>query len=305
MSNRNKIIAGSLLLLVIILGGIMLNRQTKLKEENKQLTVEVDALQQEKVKLLAELDGLNAAFESEKNRADSLSTVLADAQSEIARRNAAAKKIKQQHTTDMATLKQEIEHLKLLKSESEGLIAELRKENENLLAQNAALNETVQQVQFENSELNEKGQALAVSNKELEKSVAKLKAATVKATDFQVTVNKKSGKTTAAAGKAKSISVSFEMNKVPVEHQVAQTLYLVITDDKGTPVKVGNPIRARLQVDGKPVEIEAQQEQKVKLGANQQIEFEQTFDEKIKAGNYKVSIFSEMGLLGSSKFTLS
>ena len=304
MSKRNKIIAISLLLLVIIFGGVMMNRNTKLKEENKQLTVEVDSLQKEKVKLLAELDGLNAAFETEKGRADSLSTLLTSAQDEIARRNTAAKKIKQQHTTDMATLKQEIEHLKLLKSESEGIIAQLRKENETLLAQNAALSETVQQVQAENTQLNEKGEALAVSNKELEKSVAKLKAATVKASSFQVTVNKKSGKTTAAAGKAKSISVSFELNKVPVEHQVKQTIYLVISDDKGTPVKVDNPIMTRLTVDGKPVEIEAQQEQKVKLGANQEIKFEQSFDEKIKAGNYKVSIFSEMGLLGSSKFTL-
>lgn len=304
MSNRNKIIAGSLLLLVIIIGGVMLNRQTKLKEENKHLTIQVDSLQQEKVRLLAELDGLNAAFETEKGRADSLSTLLADAQEEIARRNALAKKIKQQNTVEAAALKAEIQQLRLLKSESEGIIAQLRKENEALLAQNAALNETVQQVQAENDQLNEKGVALTVSNKELEKSVAKLKAATVKASDFQVVVNKKSGKTTASAGKAKSISVSFDMNNVPIEHQVRQTIYLVITDDKGSPVKTENPIRTRLQVDGKPIEIEAQQEKKIKLGTNQQIEFEQSFDEKIKAGNYKVSIFSEMGLLGSSKFTL-
>lgn len=305
MSNRNKIIAGALLLLVIILGGVMLNRQTKLKEENKQLTMEVDSLQKEKVKLLAEIDGLSTAFEMEKDRADSLSTLLTSAQEEISRRNAAAQKIKKQHTTDMAVLKQEIEQLKLLKSESTSIIAQLRKENEALLAQNVSLNQTVQQVQAENSQLSEKGRALSVSNKELETSVAKLKAASVKASDFQVTVNKKSGKTTAAAGKAKSISVSFDMNNVPAEHRVRQTIYLVISDDKGTPMKVANPIHARLTVDGKPVEIEAQQEKKIKLGANQQIEFEQSFDERIKAGNYKVSIFSEMGLLGSSKFTLS
>ena len=305
MSKRNKIIAAALLLLVIIFGGVMMNRQTKLKEENKQLTIQVDSLQQEKAQLLAELDGLNAAFESEKNRADSLSTVLASAQEEIARRNAAAKKIKQQNTQEAAALKAEIQQLRLLKSESEGIIAQLRKENEALLAQNAALSETVQQIQSENVQLNEKGEALAVSNKELEKSVAKLKAATVKASDFQVTVNKKSGKTTAAAGRAKSISVGFDMNNIPVEHQVKQTIYLVISDDKGSPVKVANPIMARLNVNGKPVEIEAQQEQKVKLGTNQRIEFEQPLDEKMKAGNYKVSIFSEMGLLGSSKFTLS
>ena len=304
MNKKTSIIAAVVLLAVIAGGIFMLNRQSQLLNENAELSMQVDSLLIEKEALLKEIDGITLAFKTEESRADSLSTVLADVQEQIEKRNAAAQKIRQQHTTEVNELKKEIEQLRKFREENEALVAQLRNENAALLAQNTELTETVGEMQSENEQLTAKGEALQASNQELEKNVSKLKAASVKASNFQVVVDKKSGKLTTSAKKARSINVSFDMNNVPKEHQGNHTLYLVVTDELGMPVKVANPIRVRINLDGKPAELEAQQEQKVNLSTDQHIEFNQEFDEKLKPGKYKASIYSEMGLMGTSGFVL-
>ena len=305
MNKRTNIIAAVIILAVIAAGIFMMNRQTKLEDQNTQLTMQVDSLLIEKAALLDEMDKLQLAFSQEELRADSLSTVLAEVQQQIAKRNIAAQQIKKQHTTEIGALKQEIEQLKQFRMEAEGFIAQLKEENIALLAQNAELTETVGAVQSENEQLTAKGVALQVSNQDLQSSVSKLKAASVKATNFQVNLDRKSGKNTIAAKKAKTVHVSFDMNNVPVEHQGAKTLYLVITDEVGTPVKVSNPVRARIDVNGKTTEFEAQQEKKITLAKDQNLNFTQNLEGKLKPGKYKATIYSEMGVMGSSGFTLS
>ena len=306
MNNRKNVILIVLLLLLIVGGIFVMNRQSKLEGQNEELSMQVDSLLLEKEALLIEFEAIQLAFQEEESRADSLSTVLADVQQQITERNAAAQKIKQQHTTEVSGLKKEIEELRQLRTESETYIAQLKSENAALLAQNLELTENVQSMQVANDQLTEKGQNLEASNSQLQKTVGKLTAASVKASNFQINADKKSGKNTANAKKVRSINVSFDMNNVPAEYQVNQTIYLVITDEFGTPIKVANPIRVQLKTnDGKINEIEAQQEKKVKLSANQRIDFTQEFDSKLKAGKYKATVHSQLGILGSGSFVLS
>jgi len=305
MNNKRNIILGVILLAVIASGIFILNRQSNLEGENEQLSMQVDSLILEKEALLVEFEAIQMAFAEEESRADSLSTVLAEVQEEIAKRNVAAQKIKKQNTTEVNALKKEIEQLRQLYSETESYVTELRNENAVLLAQNLELTENVKEMQTENDQLVEKGMDLEASNTQLEKSVEKYKRASVKASGFQINTDKKSGKLTTSAKKVRNIHVSFDMNNIPPEYQKDQTLYLVISDEMGVPVKVANPIRVRLKTnDGVTAELEAQQEQKVKLEANQRIEFIQEFESKLKAGKYKATVYSEMGLLGSSSFNL-
>ncbi len=297
-----------MILLAIIAGGIfIMNRQSKLQDQNEQLTSQVDSLMLEKEALLIEIEAIQLAFKDEESKADSLSTVLADVQEQIAKRNIVAQKIKQQHTTEASALKKEIEQLRKLRTESETYIAKLKSENAELIAQNMELTENVQEMQSENDQLTAKGNNLEASNTQLQKSVVKLKAATVKASDFQINTDKKSGKNTIAAKKVRTVNVSFDLNNVPSEHQGNHTIYLVITDEMGMPIKVANPVRTRItSMEGQVFEIEAQQEQKIKLTTNQRIDFSQQFESKLKAGKYKATIYSsEMGILGSSSFILS
>ncbi len=306
MNNKRNIIAVVILLAVIAGGIFMMSRQSKLEDQNELLTAQVDSLILEKEALLVEFEAIQLAFRDEESKADSLSTVLADVQEQIAKRNVAAQKIKQQHTTEVSALKKEIEQLRQLYTESETYIAQLKSENAALLAQNMELTENVQSMQVANDQLTAKGQTLEASNTQLQKTVGKLTAASVKASNFQINADKKSGKNTSSAKKVRSINVSFDMNNVPAEYQGNHTIYLVITDEFGTPVKIDNPIRVQLKTnDGKVNEIEAQQVQKVKLSANQRIDFNQEFDSKLKAGKYKATVHSEMGILGSGSFVLS
>jgi hypothetical protein len=312
MNKNRTIIAAVIILAVLIGGGLMMNHQVKLQNENEQLTVQVDSLLEQKAALLVEMESLQLAFEDEHSRADSLSTILTEVQTQVAQRNAAAIKIKNQHTTEVGALKKEIEELRKLRIEAEGYVNQLRDENAALLAQNTELTQTLGEVQNANETLTAKGQALLVSNDQLQtnnsslkESVAKLKAASVKASGFQITTDKKSGKSTLNAKKVKAINISFDMNAVPAEHQGNQTLYLVVTDEMGVPAKVDNPVRVRITTDGQIMEIESQQSKEVKLVANQRIDFEQQFDSKLKAGKYKATIYSKVGMLGSSNFVLN
>lgn len=305
MNNRTNIIAAVILLVVIVGGIFMISRQSKLQNQNTQLESQVESLLLEKEALISEMDALEIALSSEKFRTDSLSSVVAEVQEQIAQRNAAAQKIKQQHTTEVNALKKEIEELRQLRTEAENIMAQLQNENAALLASNLELSETVADMQMRNEELAIKGESLEQTNVALEKSVSKLKAATVKASNFEVSVDKKSGKATINAKKVRTINVSFDMNNVPAEHQGKHTLYLVITDETGTPISVENPVRTRITHNNQPLELEAQQEQEVTLTANQRIDFTQNLDSKLKAGKYKAAVYSDMGLMGSSNFTLN
>ncbi len=301
MNRKTTIIAAASLIAVIAAGIFMVTRQNTLEAQNEQLGMQVDLLLEEKANLLEELESLQLAFDSETTRADSLSDLLEQAQDQIAM----TAQIRKKQTEDVATLKQEIEQLRQLKNQTESLVAQLQEENEALLVHNAELEDNFDEMQAENTELIERTVNLDLKNEYLEASIAQLRAESVQASNFQIQVGKKSGKQTVNAKKVKAINISFDMANVPVEHQNQQTIYLVISDEFGTPLKVANPIHKRIEANGKIAEIEAQQLQEVKLASNQRLEFQQMMDSKMKAGKYQVTIYSQMGLLGTANFVLS
>jgi hypothetical protein len=78
----------------------------------------------------------------------------------------------------------------------------------------------------------------------------------------------------------------------------------VVTDDKGTPVKMSNPIQATVNVNGQDMDIQAVKVQEVNIEENQRLSFNYDLEERLKSGYYRVAVYTDIGLLGASSFRL-
>ena len=81
-------------------------------------------------------------------------------------------------------------------------------------------------------------------------------------------------------------------------------LYLVVTDDKGTPIKDSNPIQAKVVVNGQDMDIQAVKVQEVNIEESQRLSFSHDLEEKLTTGYYRVAVYTDIGLLGASSFRL-
>ena len=91
---------------------------------------------------------------------------------------------------------------------------------------------------------------------------------------------------------------------MPDELQGLRTLYLTINDDKGTPIAAANPVKARTIVNNQEMDIIAVKAKDVDIAENQRLSFVYDLEEKLDPGFYRVSIFTEIGMLGSSSIRL-
>ena len=142
-------------------------------------------------------------------------------------------------------------------------------------------------------------------NNSIQDEVKKLTLANFKASAFRVEVEKKRGsKATAKSRKAKRIKVSFDLTNVPEEYQGVRPLYLVISDDKATPIKLDNPIKAQIQVNGQTTDIIAAESKEINVTDNQRLSFSHDLAEKLGSGYYRVALYTDIGLLGANSFRL-
>jgi hypothetical protein len=79
---------------------------------------------------------------------------------------------------------------------------------------------------------------------------------------------------------------------------------LAITDDKGIPIPIKNPIQATIKTEKGSVAIIAQATQLQNVIENQRISLSYKLDDRLKKGTYIVSVYSEKGLLGVASFRL-
>jgi S-adenosylmethionine synthetase len=98
--------------------------------------------------------------------------------------------------------------------------------------------------------------------------------------------------------------VSFDLVNVPDEFQGVRPVYLVITDDKGTPIRIANPINAQVQINGAAMDIQAVSTREENIAENQRLSFNHDLEEKLRSGYYRVAVYTDVGLLGASSFRL-
>ncbi len=280
-------------------GGWGLSQQkakATLQSENQAMSQELGGLNDLKEELAAQVDSLESAYETLASENESLQGSLANAQSALTRKDAEIKASKNNRLGEVNGLKGEIQQLLAEKAELENVIGDLRAENETLKERTGQLERDLSTVRTENT-------ALGNLNKTMQSELKRLTLANFKASGFQVEVEARKPKATASSGKARRVKVSFDLVDVPQEYMGLRPLFLVITDDKGVPIQ-GSNIQSKVVVNGAAMDLMAVKAKDVNITATQRLSFSHELEEKLRDGFYRVSVFTDIGMLGASSFRL-
>lgn len=292
------------LALLLLLAGIWGFRQSSakstLQKENDKMSKELSDLNDLKEDLAVEVDSLEEAFAVLTEENASLQNSLDDAASQIARKNAAVKAAERQANTSVSeinNLRAEIQELLTSKEQLESSINELQTENDSLKTLAGVLVKDLSKMRADN-------EALANLNRSMEEELKKLTLTNFKASAFQVEVERKKPKVTSKAKAARRVLVTFDLTEVPTEYHGIRPVYMAITDKTGNPIKAENPIQAKVVVNDQTMDLIAVKSKNVNITQSQRLSFTHDLSPRLKSGYYRVSVYTDIGLLGSSTFRL-
>jgi len=273
--------------------------------KNDQLVEQVGDLESLKANLQTEIDSLSVAYSALSEENESLATSLENEKSKSRRRYSEIKKLKAAQETmtakaaaDNNNLQAQISNLLAIKSQLEASISDLQTEN-------TGLKEKLGMVEADLGRAQQNNSALEALNQSMQSEISKLTLANFKATAFQVEVEKKRAtKVTSKSRWAKRIKSSFDLTNVPEKYQGVRPLYFVVTDQTSNPIKLNNPIKATVSVNGQDSQIIAAESKEVNIKENQRINFSHELDQRLKAGFYRVIVYTDIGVLGASTIRL-
>lgn len=298
----------SLTILAVILGLLLLislyfnfsqKGQTEiLQQENVETNDALDVMTSLRDDLASQVDSLSQEYQLLANENEGLEGDLSKLKTQLNQAQTALARAKRSSAAELNDLRAQIQELIAVRAGLENSIRSLQMENDSLRQRTGVL-ETDLAVSTEQN------QQLSRLNESIQQEVKRLTLANFKATAFQVDVQQGSGeRVTARSRRARSISVSFDLTNVPNEYQGVRPIYLVISDDKGTPVPTDNPVRATVRVNGQVTEIIAVEAKDINITDSQRLSFKHELAERLRGGFYRVSVFTDIGILGASSFQL-
>jgi peptidoglycan hydrolase CwlO-like protein len=302
--SRSLVILLLLLFLLTAAGGIYFFAQnTSLSQTNKALQVERDSLIDLKYDLLESIDTLQVAIAQASTDNESLKGALSSMQKDLAAREDEIKKLKRQ-TADLSTLRKEVVQLREYKAQMEGMMNQLAAENQNLRDENDRLSQQLMAVESANMELASRSADLVAKKQEIQDEMERMQVQGVRATGFRIDVLDRSDNPTARANRVRAINVSFDLIDVPEGFRGMQTVYLVLSNANGIPLKSNNPIRTRIDAGGTVTEIEAQVAREIYISRTQRLSLPFEIVDKINSGAYRATVYTGKGWLGSASFQL-
>lgn len=299
--DKRIVLALLILLLLAFLGtGFWGFRQSQSKQElaleKTNMEEEISSVKALKEDLSKEVDALRQSYQVLVEENQILQGSLSDVESLLTKKDAEIRAAKKNGLGQVNGLRSEIQGLLAARSELEASISQLQSENDSLRVRTGTLERDLSIAQ-------EEKKALANLNQTIQSELRKLTLADFKATAFQVEVETKRASATARSGKARRILVTFDLIGVPAAYQGIRPLYLVVTDEKGVPV-AGSDIQAKSTVNGQSVDVLAVRGKDVNLTASQRLSFNYDLESKLRTGFYRVSVYTDIGLLGAASFRL-
>lgn len=286
-------------LILALLWGFRQNRQVgDLSAENTEVNQGLEEMTEIRDQLARQVDSLSQAYQGLATENSDLSGNLAGTQEKLQQAEAALSKAKRSSAAQANDLRAQINELIAARSGLESSITALQAENDSLRQRAGILEMDLGRSQEEN-------QALANLNQTMQGEIKKLTLENFKASAFQVDVQQKSGeKVTAKSRRARKIVVSFDLAAVPAEYQGVRPIYLVVTDEKGTPIQPENPIRTSVNVNGQQMDLIALQAKEVNISDSQRLSLSHDLEDRLQPGYYRASVYTDIGLLGASSFRL-
>jgi hypothetical protein len=292
----------AVLILLLGLTGFWGYRESVSKKEvivtNTELIEKTDGLVALRDELAREVDSLENAYNSLAEENVELKGSLAAANDRAAQSQRALANERKSNAGQINNLKAELQALLDTKRRLENNIAELQEENENLKALAGELRQDLGVAKKEN-------EALANLNRTMEGEIKKLTLANFKASAFEVTLEQRNTKATSKSRRGRRLNVSFDLTAVPSEYQGIRPLYLVITDEKATPIQMEGAKRVKVIINGQEIDLFAAETRNMSLVDNQRINFNHTLEDKLKSGYYRASVYTDIGLLGASNFRIN
>lgn len=306
----------TLTILAVVLGLLFLGtliwgitKTGQLTEENEASTAEVNQLTILRDRLTAQVDSLDRAYEAVAADNAELQGELSEAQAttQAALRDMRAAQRAQKNDNQVAyDMRVQIEDLINARTILEKNIEDLTAENETLRQRNVQLNRDLSTAKTEAYNAGKQVDNLSRLNQTLEKDLEVMTLGAFKATAIQANLysRNKGDRTTTNASRVKRMNVSFDLTDVPEEYLGVRPIYLVMTDQSGTPVTNENVVNADVTINGAPTTIQALEGRDVNVERNQRISFNIDFDDKLREGIYRVQVMTDLGILGSSNVQL-
>ena len=294
------IILGLLLLGIGIWAFTLKGKNATLVTEKTALSSEMTKLEDVKVQLRASVDSLESAYTNLSEENTSLQTDVEDAKQKAKNANRAASKWKRklkEANDNSASLSAQIQALLAAKGDLESSIVSLQVQNDSLMSLTESLSSDLVQTR-------EDKEALQRLNASINDELKRLTLANFQATAFNVSTLQKNGKLNAKAWRVKKVKVSFDLTNVPEKYQGVRPVYMVITDEKATPIKMDKVIEATVKVNGQSIDIQAIEAKEINISDSQRLAFSHDLVMKLKRGYYRVAVYTDIGMLGGSSFRL-
>ena len=300
-NNNWKTIALLLLLLALLGAGVIMLIQTRkantLRSEKERIEHELEGVNRLKEELKSEVDSLQEAYLNLSAENESLRESVVAVEKELTQKIAQAQKQSKNNSNKQINgLKAEIQALLASKAELENIIGQLQAENDSLRVRTGDLERDLSVAQDEKA-------ALSKLNKTIQDELLRMAVPSFQATAFQVEVEQRRPVATAKSAKARRILVTFDLANVPEKFRGLRPLYLVITNEQGVPIS-GSEIPVKSTVNGQVVELIAARARDVNITASQRLSFAHDLEDRLRAGFYRVSVFTDIGLLGAASFRL-
>lgn len=303
------IILGLLFLGSLFWGITRNSAAAELETSNEVMSGEVAQLELLKKNLEAQVDSISVAYEAEAATNVELQGKVTEAQQTANAALAQMRRAEKTSRNDMDVAYQmrvQIEDLIKTRAFLETNLAELQTENKNLRKENVVLRQDLSNTKTQVYEAEKTAKNLESMNRSMESEIEKLSLGSFKATAMQVDLFRgNSGtKVTADASRARRINVSFDLSDVPEKYLGVRPIYLVLTDQAGTPVMSDNPVRAKAMVNGSKMDIIALEGRDVNIERSQRLSFTHELDDKLSTGVYRAQIFTDVGFLGATNLNL-
>ncbi|MEL6656408.1 MAG: hypothetical protein AAFP77_13450 [Bacteroidota bacterium] len=302
MNSKNVLIAVVVILALALIGSLIWGSSKnteaqELQQDNTEVNEALDAMTSLRDQLAREVDSLAGEYDLLASENVELNGQLAGTRDELSNAQAALGRAKRNAAAEINDLRAQIEELTSVRGELQTSIGALESENANLREQMGILETDLAASRQEAEELT----TMATS---MEGEIRQLTYENFKATAFQISPEVKRGNATSKSSRARRIAMSFDVANVPAEYQGLRPIYIVITDEKGTPIPRTDYITTTVNVNGQPQNIMAVEAREENIGESQRLSFAHELEEKLDAGYYRVTVYTDVGVLGSSNFRL-
>lgn len=248
--------------------------------------------------LAAEVDSMVMEYGQLATENNNLQGQMAQSQEELNVAKSALSRARNSAASQLKDLRNQIQELQDAKQGLQLNMDRMMAQNDSLRQEIGVLEGNLAMSAEENNMLNE-------MNIQKGNQIDDLTYKSFKATSFEISPQVKGGNASSKSSRVRRITASFDLENVPDAYQGTRPIYLVITDATGTPIPRTDYVSTTIRpMNGQPQDIMAVEVKEEELAASQRLTFTHELENKLDAGSYTLSAYTDIGLLGSSTFRL-